>query len=494
MRLAYARLNQETHCLSPVSTTISDFAHYLEGEDLAHACSRKGSEVQGLLKHAELSGFVRACGGEGVEAVPLLSAWAFPGGPLTRETVETLRDRLVSALRSVEVDGLFLSLHGAMGARDLEGPEALVCEALRDVLGERPLVASFDLHGLLTPRMMAAIDAPVAYRTNPHRDHAATGRRAGELLIRMAREDFRPAVAWRSLPLVMGGGTTIDLLQPMRGVFGQMSRAEKRKGVLSTSLFMCHLWNDSPELGWSVAAVAEDTETAEDLADELADAAWAVRHEQPPEFLSTDEALAKVRNASLRRALGCVTICDASDVTGAGAPGENTHLIRALHAGGEGLLSLAAIRDELAVQRLAEATIDEEVDLELGGRRDSSSPPLPLRGRLVFRDSHEGFGHRAVLDCGHLKLVVTEAAPISMDPSFYESAGLSVWKADIVVVKSFFHFRWHYRLQNRLALYVKTAGLTDFDAMREFDFASGVWPFEAVENWRPTDRRRRLKP
>lgn len=492
MRLAYARLNQETHCLSPLSTTLEDFAHFLEGDDLARASSGKGSEVEGLLKNAELSGFVRACEAEGVQPVPLLSAWAFPGGPLTLQTVEDLRDRLVAALQKVEVDGLFLCLHGAMGARDVDEPEALICEALRDVLGDKPFVASFDLHGLLTPRLMAAIDVPVAYRTNPHRDHFSAGKRSGELLIRMARKELSPHVAWRSLPMVMGGGTTVDVLQPMRGVFGRMSQAEKRPGVLSTSLFMCHVWNDHPELGWSVAAVAEDLETADAVADELADAAWAVRHEQPPEFLSVDDAIGRARSASIRRATGCATICDASDVTAAGAPGESTHVVRALIEGGQGLLSLASIRDDVAVGVLADAALNCEVELEVGGRLDGTSPPLRVRGRVVFQERHDAFGHRAVLDCGHVKLVVSEKAPISMKPEYYTSAGLSTWNADIVVVKSFFHYRWYYLMQNRLSLYVKTEGLTDFDALRDFEFASPVAPFSPVEDWRPTDRRRRL--
>jgi len=492
MRLAYARVNQETHCLSPYSTGLEDFAHYFEGSDLARVCSKQGAEVEGLLKHAELSGFLRVCEAQDIETVPLLSAWALPGGPLTRETFSTLKDRLVKALREVQVDGLFLSLHGAMATRGVEDCEAELCEALREVLGDKPLVVGFDLHGLLTPRLVEAIDVPVAYRTNPHRDHAGCGRRSAEILIRMVREGFRPQVAWRSLPMVIGGGTTVDLLQPMRGVFSQLSKAEKRPGVVTTSLFMCHLWNDDPELGWTVVAVHEEREAAEDLADELADLAWSVRHEQPPEFLNIDEALDQARSASLRRALGCVTICDASDVTAAGAPGENTHVIRALWEGGQGLRSLAAIRDDVAVGVLADARVGEVLELTVGGREDTTSPPLTLSGRLTRQGRHDAFGHVGVLDCGHLQLVVTERTPITLDPNFYERAGLSVWGADVVVVKSFFHYRWHYLLQNRLSLYVKTEGLTDFDAVRDLDFAGPVHPFQDVEDWRPTDRRRRL--
>ncbi len=162
MRIGYARINQETHCLSPIRTTLEDFqrAHFLVGDALAEAASRKGSEVPGLLKDAELSGVVRALESAGATAVPLSSAWAMPSGPLTRECVVQLRDQLVGELqRAGKLDGLVLAFHGAMGAHGLDEPESWLLEAIRDQVGDIPVVLTLDLHGLVTRRMALAVDA-----------------------------------------------------------------------------------------------------------------------------------------------------------------------------------------------------------------------------------------------------------------------------------------------------------------------------------------------
>src|SRR5262245_27674205 len=128
-RIAYGRIAQETNCFSPVPTTLDDFRKqlYFEGDALAKSCARDGVEAPGFLKKAELKGFLRAIEKHGrgeVETVPLLSAWAVPGGPLDRETFDTLVNRLTTRLRDAgPVDGVFLALHGAMGAHGVRDPD-----------------------------------------------------------------------------------------------------------------------------------------------------------------------------------------------------------------------------------------------------------------------------------------------------------------------------------------------------------------------------------
>jgi hypothetical protein len=122
LRIAYGRIAQETNALSPVPTEIADFrrTHWFEGVELHRRTGPMAMEAPGFLRQAELSGFRTAVSrhGEGrVETVPLLSAWAIPGGPLSVECFETLRDRLLAHLELAwPVDAVFLSMHGAMGA------------------------------------------------------------------------------------------------------------------------------------------------------------------------------------------------------------------------------------------------------------------------------------------------------------------------------------------------------------------------------------------
>ena len=156
---------------------------------------------------------------------------------------------------------------------------------MRAVLGGAPLVVSHDLHGNVTRARVEAADAIVAYQTNPHRDHAQIGKKAGRIVIGTVLGEIKPTMAWRTLPMILGGGKTIDFLAPMRAVFRRMRRAEKRGEVLAASTFMVHPWNDDPALGWSTVVVTDDDlAAAERLADELAEMCWERRHEQPPAF------------------------------------------------------------------------------------------------------------------------------------------------------------------------------------------------------------------
>ena len=67
LRIAFARIAQETNALSLVRTTTDDFraSHFLEGTKLLSACGRFGYEAPGFLRNAELSGFVRAAREDG---------------------------------------------------------------------------------------------------------------------------------------------------------------------------------------------------------------------------------------------------------------------------------------------------------------------------------------------------------------------------------------------------------------------------------------------
>ncbi len=496
MRIAFGRVAQETNALSPLPTTLDDFhrTHFHQGQELMALCVPGGSELPGFLADAELSGFVEVARSQ-AELVPLFSAWAVPSGPLTAHTLEHLVGKLERQLREAgPLDGLFLSLHGAMGAQGCEDPEAELLERARAVVGPNTrIVLSLDLHGQVTRRMIEAVDGLVAYRTNPHRDHASTGRRAGCLLLDAVAGRVRPTVAWRTLPMLIGGGTTVDFLPTMRPLFRRLSQLERQPEVLSASLFMCHPWNDHPDLGWSVVVITDgDAGLAERLAEELADMAWGVRTVEAPAFVGPEEAIAAVRSRRLRRRFGTACLCDASDVVGAGAAGENTRLLRALLEHGKGLRAYLPLRDSVAVEALWQADLDLDHELQVGGHIDlEHNPAVRVRGRIRHRSERSTLGRTVVLDTGDIALVLTEGPPLAMKPAFYSDLGLSCWAADVVVVKSFFPFRLYFLAHNRQTLYVRTRGVTDLDAANALSFNDAVHPKDRVEDWRPADRRRR---
>lgn len=499
-RIAFARIAQESNALSPVATTLHDFegSHYLEGDALMRAVT-DGPEVPGFFKRAELGGFIHAAKERRAEIEPLamLSAWASSGGPLSKDCFETLEDRLCEHLRRAgRVDGMYFCLHGAMGVQGVSDPESRLLQSVRSVIGNVPIVVSHDLHGNITRARTLAADAIVAYQTNPHRDHAKVGAKAARIVMGTTLGELKPTMAWRTLPMILGGGKTIDFLAPMRAVFRRMRRAEKSGEALAASTLMCHPWNDDPNLGWSTVVVTDnDPAGAERLADELAEQCWERRHEQPPAFPTPAQAIAEARKATVRRKLGCVVMADASDVVTAGAPGDSTHLLRALLADAGGLLTYGAVRDPHAIAKLWLNEPGDRVALAIGGTLDPArSTPLPVVGNIVSKHEQHGFGKTVVLAVEHMRIVITEGPSMVMRPSFYKDVGLSLWKADIVMVKNFFPFLMFFLPYNRKTLFVRTSGTTDFDAAFQLQFDGPMHPRDIVDDWRPRDRMRRGLP
>jgi microcystin degradation protein MlrC len=497
LRIAYARIMQESHALSPVLTTFEDFrsTHFVEGNALRQATSRSGHEVLGFLRNAELTGFVHALGKHpGVEPVPLFSAWTVSGGPLERACFDRLRERLRSALRSAgRIDGLYLCLHGAMCAKGVVDPDSRLIETAREVLGERPIAVSHDLHANLTRERMQLSDVLCAYHTNPHRDHADTGFRTGRLLVRMLQREIRPRMAWRSLPMFLGGGANLDFWPPLRALFARMRRIGTRPGMLDASVLTVHPFNDHPALGWSTVAIADGNAARAELhADELADAAWAVRKELPPEFLNASEAIERARASRLARKLGCILFVDTSDVVTAGAPGENTALVRALLEEGRDLRSLVLLRDPAAIVTLANADIGSTVELTLGGKLDPAhNEPLAVRGTLRVKKRETGFQRMAVLDVGRTSIVVVEGPALAFQPFVYKTVGLDPLAADVVVVKSYFPPLLYFSPYYRKVYFVKTRGITDWDSVHSLPFDGPMWPRDDVREWRHKDAERR---
>ncbi len=495
MRIGFARINNETNAFSPEATVLDDFErfHLLDAAALAKATGRFRAEIPGLALNAELSGARRAIERAGAEAVPLMSAWALPSGPLAKAAEDALIERLLAALdRAGPLDGLYLALHGAMRSDDGGEPEERLLEAVRRAHPDLTIAVSYDLHGQMTAPKVHLPDLVTAYRTNPHRDLKQVGARTAALLVRTVRGEVRPTVAWRTLPLVFGGGSTLDFLNPMRRVFRLMKRMEKDPRVLYTSAFTVHVWSDSRDLGWSAVVMTDDDpELAERLADEIADALWSVRDVPGPDLHSPAEAFALAKRSTLARKTGAVFFSDTGDTVGAGALGESTHLLaEALRH--PSLTTYVPVRDREVARELFDRSIGERVRVRVGGKlAPAAHEPLALEGRLIHRGESDYFGRHVTIDAGPAKVIVTEQAPYTLKPSFWTDAGLSPWKADVIVVKSLFHFRIYHAHIARKYVGVRSGGTTDFDAFRSVDFHEKVHPIDVVDDWRPADRRRR---
>jgi microcystin degradation protein MlrC len=492
LRVAYGRLFHEANAYSPVRTTVADFErlHRMSGAELDRATTLRGTELKSFMPHAELTGFRQAARlAGGVTCVPLESAMALPGGAMTRACFDELSGALLARLHdALPLDGLYLALHGSMQVDGLgEAPEGNLLRRVREVVGEGVRVAvSYDLHANLSEGLVAPADVLVAYRANPHWDLAPTGFRAGRRLIKVLRGELDPVHAWRKLPMVLGGGTTISFHAPMRAVMRFMKKLEKDPRVISASLFMVHPYTNAEKIGWAVhVSTNGDRTLADGLADALADRAWETREVPLPPMFEAAAAVREVRESRWRK-LGPITLVDVDDIVGAGAPGGNTHLLAALAKDGPDLDAYVPIHDPALVAELRDVPLGETRDVVIRGTPGYDMPPVSLRAVVSARATTD-FGLVIRLDAGDLHVVAGENAPLPIHPSFWRAVGLEPRSADVIVQKNFFHYRMFYATTSFHHLPVVSAGATSLVRVREQPYAIPMAPKAAIDDWRPSD-------
>jgi microcystin degradation protein MlrC len=485
MVIVFAEFMHEVNSFSPVITTERDFRadHLFYGED---------ARESGLKEKKQLAGFLKAVdklGKGNIENVPLLHAKSMSGGPVDSVFYQHIKTSILEGIAAQpKVDGIYLSMHGAMGVQGMFDPEGDIIESVRELVGSGvPIAVSFDLHANVTQRRAACADVIIGYKTNPHRDHSKTGFRSGELLIRAMRGDIEPVMVVNKMPLLKGGGMNIDLIPPFRKIFRSMKKMERDDGVLSVSFFPVHLWIDEPELGYTTIAITDGKrELAQQKADEIADMAWAVRDVPQPAGNTPEEAIEIARKKRFARRFGTTVFCDVSDAVGTGTPGESTWILKALLEQGSDLTSYLTIRDEQAANEAWQFEVGETVILSLGGKIDTVyNQPITYSGEIIFK-KETSFGKTLIIKHHGIHLVLAELPMASREPSSFKDLGLSPWKADIVVVKNLFPFRYRFILYNRKTVNVITPGLSNTDpfGLNFQHISRPIYPLDEINSWR----------
>jgi len=483
--IAVAELCQEENGFSAVLTTRREFEAgvLLYGEEIIPYSRKEDQQIAGFLDA------VADFGQEQIRVIPILKAKAMSGGPVERKLYDHFKMTLLTGLTGIgNLEGIYLSLHGTMGVEGLDDPEGDLLAAIRQTVGkDLPIGVSYDLHANITSEDAKHATFIVGYKTNPHRDHYDTGYRSGEILVKTIQGEIKPVMVVNKMRLLKGGGMTIDFLSPMRSIFRRMKKMEKNDNVLCVSNFMVHLWTNQPQLGWSTVAVTDDEpELAQKLADELAELNWAVRAVEHPAPHTAAEGVAIARDKWFRRKFGTVVFCDASDCVGAGAPGENTWILKALMDEGADLTSYLTIRDQEAAQIAFSHDIGEKISLTVGGKLDKVyNRPLNYTGELIYKKDGR-LGKTVILKYQGIHLIISELADSLSSPSFFSDLGLSLWKADIVVVKNLFPFRYRYLLYNRKTVNIATPGTTSVDVfqLKYKNLPRPIYPLDNIDSWR----------
>lgn len=443
-RIAVASIAQETNTWSSVPCGVEDFT--------CHGLAT-GRAVWDLYSHTntEVGGAMRAVAEGECRPVPVMRAWANSSGRLARETLDHLCGLLEAELRRSPVDGLVLSLHGAMAAESVDDADAYVLEAARAVLGPGvPVGVCLDLHANVTAALIRGSDFLVGYRTYPHVDQAETGARTARLMMDLLQGRSSPTTAAAKRPMLVPA----EAMSTSEGPLADLRRSADRltrDGILDISIFPVQPWLDVEELGFGVTVTADgDAELAKTTADRVAEEAWRRRAEFRVDLVSPGQAIEMARSAAVRPFI----ISHSADAPTAGAPGDNPLMIRELQQHGEDLRSYVTVTDPAAVRDCIAAGTGGKVELSVGAGPDGpvglsgvveavGTEPVSLTGPS-YTGMDFSMGGFAVVRSGLLHVLVTERPAFTLDQATFAHAGLDPQDADVIVVRSANGFRSGY--------------------------------------------------
>ncbi len=490
MRIAVGQLFQESNTFVPFKTTVANFESvYI----------RRGAEILSGFGEArvEVPGFLSVLSRARAEVVPLVAASALSGGVLARESFERLMTELLESLGNAgRLDGLLLSLHGAMCIEDEPDAEGEILERVLKVLPPgTPVGVSLDLHAHVTPRMLQPGVFLIGYREYPHIDMFETGARVAELMCNTVTGRSSPVMALAKRPMLVSPVTARTTNEPLRTIVAAARALEGVGPVLHTSVFPVQPWLDVPDLGFGVLVCANgDRAAAQRAAETVASQAWNARDRFAPDLVDLGDAI-----ATGLRSEGTTVVADCGDAPTSGAAADNTAVLRALLAAGadrSDRLSYLTLCDEEAAMAAASAGVGRVVDLTVGHKR-SREDGAPLAISAKVRSIHDGSlimydkgaqgtrldqGLTVVLAIGSIRLVVRSIPAMEWDRGIFSAFGLELERAALVFVKSPSHFRTSFEPRANRILIADTPGPT-CPNMRRLSFKRATRPLYPLDDF-----------
>ncbi len=438
-RVAVARFSHETCTFCPgPEPGIEDWTRSrppYEGDEVLEL----GSYVGGFVRQAREFG--------DVELVGLTSPAGVWGGSSRTWNQEEAFDHFVGQMleeleAALPVDGVFLSLHGAMAVRNIPRPEAEMARRFREAVGpDVPIVATFDLHGNEDEEFLRWADGAFVTKRFPHYDSYLQGERAARYLRRVMRGDYTPTTATRRPPVITPTVLQWTGASPVMDIMERARRWEAREPGAFVSVFLGFPWSDVPNVGTTVHVMTDgDQELADRIAEDVAEYIWRVREEYAhAQFPLPDEAVALTREAIAAGETPAV-LADYWD-----RPGDATWTLRELLDQGVDRVLYAALTDEPALDRIWEEDLQpgDPFQMEVGGYTGpQAGDPVAIDGTLIWRGERWGYDRVAAVEHGTGSvLILVPAYQQITTPQQVRFGPIEPDDFDVFVLKTRVHFR-----------------------------------------------------
>lgn len=427
-------------------TSLLDFKNqtFAQGDEISRTSAGSASEFAGawdVLAEANC------------KLIPTLIAYSSPRPPMTKEALDTITETILQAI-PIDVDGVYLMLHGSAWAHHEDDPEGVLLTKIRQKIGPNKFIAiSLDLHAYFTEQMLKAVDIVSAYKTCPHLDLYETGARSAEILVQALRGEIKPKTVMAIAPMITPPEHHDHNRAPFKTLMDATRKTQSGK-VLIASLLATQPWLNVPELTWkAIITVDGDVEYGQKQAQELIDQAWALRKEflsvtAKPVAIAFEEALA----------MGTPTvIADMGDATNGGSLGDSTEVLRvALASKSSGSVAVSITEPEAVL--ICAKSVGQKVQLTIGsGQLGSYNEKVFVNAKVIATANKKiSYTHPAALDVvddpglsalievDHPTIeiyIVLHSQPVRViDPVIYELFDLKVGEIGVLQGKSHVSF------------------------------------------------------
>lgn len=440
IRIAVLHFAHETVTFLDRDTTLDDFRYP------GSPCS--GEAVLAMDPKGYIGGFVQVAREHpGVELVGIESP-GFPktgtgSGWITEEAYEHFTGRMVAELAAHGPwDGVYLAVHGAMGARGIPRPEAELARRVRAVVGPKACIAgTFDPHGNEDEEFFRHADFAFTVKYYPHYDAHLQGERAARMMLRAIRGDYAPAHATIRVPILSPTVLQWTGAAPWSELVQRALVWEARSVDTYVNVFFGFPWADVPDAGMTIEVTTNgDPALARRVAEDMAGWAWRKREA----LLNTVKVLSIPAGvAAARAAAKPAILADHSDRSGYA-----TWLLAEILARKLPRTLVATVADGPLVARLVERgiKIGDPFDEPVGGAVDpSAGAPVRVTGRVLALPGGVRRGNAQtwiVVDVGGGSVVAISPYLVQIiEPEDLRAYGIEPGDFEIIAIKSRVHFR-----------------------------------------------------
>ena len=494
IRIATAGFQHESNTFSPVPASLDLWRRAGILEDAAAIRAEYASS------QSTLAGFFAAAAEDPqVELVPLFFTRLMPMGAITAQATDFIFGRIIAAIRdNGPWDAVLLPLHGAAVSDTWPDADGELVRRVRETVGPGvPIGVALDMHANIAPQLVDNADIVTVYQTNPHIDAYAQAMDCARLVLRMVRGEIRPTRALQTPPLLVNILCQGTSDAPMRDLLQFAETQKQRPGVLSLSVVEGYPYADVPEMGMSFIAVTDnDQALADDVARQLALAAWRMRAALNRGGTPIDGALQQAQAATA----GPVVLFDVGDNVGGGSPGDSTHILHAARRLGINDL-LQALCDPEVVRQCQAVGIGGRIEALVGGKSDAlHGAPFAIQAEVTalsdgcyeetgpthggFRFFNDGPSCALRTDDGY-RLVLTSRSAGSSSLQQFRALGVEPLDMKIIVAKGVHSPRPAMEPIARQLIWVASPGVTSAD-LSTFSYRHRrrpMYPFEPQTTW-----------